>query len=120
MHFTSIIIPSVSSGICGEECEWFISEDNKMFIHGNGEITSFNDEEMNEENIVEIIIDEITKRTSSSEVEQGEWIDKGDYAICSKCGGSSGTQFDGVERTPRITAFCPHCGVRMTKGGENE
>lgn len=69
---------------------------------------------------VEIIIDEITKRTSSAEVEQGEWICKGDYAICSKCGGSSGTQYDGVERIPRITAFCPHCGVRMTKGGENE
>ena len=68
---------------------------------------------------VEIIIDEITKRTSSTEVEQGEWICKGDYAICSKCGGSSGTQFDGVERTPRTTAFCPHCGGRM-KGAEHE
>lgn len=45
----------------------------------------------------------------------GEWIDKGDYAVCSKCGGSSGTQYDGVERIPRITTFCPHCGVRMTK-----
>lgn len=69
---------------------------------------------------VEIIIDEITKRTSSTKVEQGEWIYKGDYAICSKCGGSSGTQYDGVERIPRITAFCPHCGVRMTKGGDNK
>lgn len=68
---------------------------------------------------VEIIIDEITKRTSSAEVVQGEWICRGDYAICSKCGGSSGTQFDGVERTPRTTAFCPHCGRRM-KGAEHE
>lgn len=116
---------------------------------------------------VEIIIDEITKRTSSAEaihgdgrnnmkrypnchmrtslgncdviggfctsinapicdafhklvdVAQGEWICKGDYAICSKCGGSSGTQFDGVERTPRATTFCPHCGRRM-KGAEHE
>lgn len=68
---------------------------------------------------VEIIIDEITKRTSSTKVEQGEWVCKGDYAICSKCGGSSGTQFDGVERTPRTTAFCPHCGRRM-KGAEYE
>lgn len=49
----------------------------------------------------------------------GEWICKGDYAICSKCGGSSGMQFDGVERTPRTTAFCPHCGRRM-KGAEHE
>lgn len=58
--------------------------------------------------------------TISADRLQGEWIDKGDYAICSKCGGSSGTQYDGVERIPRITAFCPHCGVRMTKGGENK
>ena len=68
---------------------------------------------------VEIIIDEITKRTSSIEVEQGEWIYKGDYAICSKCGGSSGTQFDGVEPIPRVTPFCPHCGTRM-KGAKYE
>lgn len=45
----------------------------------------------------------------------GEWICKGDYAECSECGGSSGTQFDGVEPIPRITAFCPHCGVDMRK-----
>ena len=50
--------------------------------------------------------------------EQGEWIDKGDYALCSKCGGSSGTQFDGVERIPRITTYCPHCGVRMKVGDD--
>ena len=58
--------------------------------------------------------------TVSPDRPHGEWIDKGDYAICSKCGGSSGTQYDGVERIPRITTFCPHCGVRMTKGGETE
>lgn len=58
--------------------------------------------------------------TISEDRPQGEWICKGDYAICSKCGGSSGTQYDGVERIPRITAFCPHCGVRMTKGGDNK
>lgn len=57
--------------------------------------------------------------TPSTEVEQGEWICKGDYAVCSKCGGSSGTQFDGVEPIPRTTAFCPHCGRRM-KGAEHE
>lgn len=68
---------------------------------------------------VEIIIDEITKRTSSTEAIQGEWICKGDYAICSKCGGSSGTQFDGVEPIPRITTYCPHCGRRM-KRAEHE
>ncbi len=51
--------------------------------------------------------------TISPERPQGEWVDKGDYAVCSECGGSSGTQFDGVERTPRITTFCPHCGADM-------
>ena len=55
--------------------------------------------------------------TVSADRPHGEWIDKGDYAVCSECGGSSGTQFDGVEPVPRITAYCPHCGVRMTKGG---
>lgn len=43
----------------------------------------------------------------------GEWIRKGDYAMCSKCGGLSDTQFDGVERIPKTTAFCPNCGARM-------
>lgn len=43
----------------------------------------------------------------------GEWICKGDYAVCSECGGSSGTQFDGVERIPRTTAFCPYCRADM-------
>ena len=43
----------------------------------------------------------------------GEWICKGDYAMCSKCGGLSDTQFDGVERIPKTTAFCPHCGADM-------
>ena len=48
-----------------------------------------------------------------SEPKTGEWICKGDYAVCSECGGSSGTQFDGVERIPRTTAFCPNCGADM-------
>ena len=57
--------------------------------------------------------------TVSPDRPHGEWIDKGDYAVCSECGGSSGTQFDGVEPVPRATAFCPHCGRRM-KGAEHE
>ena len=43
----------------------------------------------------------------------GEWICKGDYAMCSKCGCLSDTQFDGVERIPKTTAFCPNCGADM-------
>lgn len=48
----------------------------------------------------------------------GKWICKGDYAECSECGDSSGTQFDGVEPIPRITAFCPHCGADMRERRE--
>lgn len=50
---------------------------------------------------------------------QGEWIDKGDYAVCSNCGAHSGTQYDGVEPIPLKTNFCPNCGARM-KGADNE
>lgn len=56
--------------------------------------------------------------TVSTDRPHGEWIDKGDYALCSECGGSSGTQYDGVERIPRITTFCPHCGVKMKVGND--
>ena len=62
---------------------------------------------------IDMAIDALSDRPT------GEWICKGDYAMCSKCGGLSDTQFDGVERTPRTTAFCPHCGRRM-KGAEHE
>lgn len=64
-----------------------------------------------------ILFKEYLRGRRDAEGEQGEWICKGDYAVCSKCGGSSGTQFDGVEPIPRITTYCPYCGVRMTKGG---
>lgn len=67
-----------------------------------------------------ILFKEYMRGRKDTQVVQGEWICKGDYAICSKCGGSSGTQFDGVERIPRITTYCPHCGVKMTKGDDIE
>lgn len=44
----------------------------------------------------------------------GKWIDKGEYAECSICGGCSGTQFDGVEPIPLKTDFCPNCGASMS------
>ena len=41
------------------------------------------------------------------------WIDKGEYAVCTECGGRSGTQYDGVEPIPLMTQFCPNCGAQM-------
>lgn len=45
------------------------------------------------------------------------WIDKGEYAVCSKCGGRSGTQYDGVEPVSLMTRFCPNCGEKMYATG---
>ena len=49
-------------------------------------------------------------------VVHGRWIYKGEYAVCTECGGRSGTQYDGVEPIPLMTQFCPNCGAKM--GGE--
>ena len=46
-------------------------------------------------------------------VRHGRWIDKGEYAVCTECGGRSGTQYDGVEPIPLMTQFCPFCGAIM-------
>ena len=43
----------------------------------------------------------------------GRWIDKGEYAVCTECGGRSGTQYDGVEPVPLRALFCPNCGAKM-------
>lgn len=51
-------------------------------------------------------------------VRHGRWIDKGEYAVCTECGGRSGTQYDGVEPIPLMTQFCPNCGAKMD-GGAN-
>ena len=51
-------------------------------------------------------------------VRHGRWIDKGEYAVCTECGGRSGIQHDGVEPIPLMTQFCPNCGARMD-GGTN-
>ena len=50
---------------------------------------------------------------------QGRWIDKGEYAVCTECGGRSGTQYDGVEPIPLMTQYCPNCGAKMDGGKEN-
>ena len=49
-------------------------------------------------------------------VRHGRWIDKGEYAVCTECGGRSGTQYDGVEPIPLMTQFCPNCGAKMDGG----
>ena len=49
-------------------------------------------------------------------VQHGRWIDKGEYAVCTECGGRSGTQYDGVEPIPLMTQFCPNCGAKMDGG----
>ena len=51
-------------------------------------------------------------------VRHGRWIDKGEYAVCTECGGQSGTQYDGVEPIPLMTQFCPFCGAIMDGGAE--
>ena len=46
-------------------------------------------------------------------VRHGRWIDKGEYAVCTECGGRSGTQYDGVEPIPLMAQFCQNCGAKM-------
>lgn len=46
-------------------------------------------------------------------VRHGRWIDKGEYAVCTECGGRSATQYDGVEPVPLMTQFCPNCCAKM-------
>nr|DAF00472.1 MAG TPA: zinc-ribbon domain protein [Herelleviridae sp.] len=51
-------------------------------------------------------------------VRHGRWIDKGEYAVCTECGGRSGTQYDGVEPISLMTQFCPNCGAKMDGGAD--
>ena len=51
-------------------------------------------------------------------VRHGRWIDKGEYAVCTECGGRSGTQYDGVELIPLMTQFCSNCGSLMDGGDD--
>ena len=51
-------------------------------------------------------------------VRHGRWIYKGEYAVCTECGGRSGTQYDGVEPIPLRPQFCPNCGARMDATAE--
>ena len=53
-------------------------------------------------------------------VRHGRWIDKGEYGVCTECGGRSGTQYDGVEPIPLMTQFCPNCGAKMDETVEDD
>ena len=46
-------------------------------------------------------------------VRHGRWIDKGEYAVCTECGGRSGTQYDGVDPGARRTKKKTNCGAKM-------
>ena len=62
------------------------------------------------------LVRSIVYRTPTADVApvvHGRWIDKGEYAVCTECGGRSGTQYDGVEPIPLMTQFCPNCGAKM-------
>lgn len=74
--------------------------------------------ELRDENITDAFMQGYLK--GKADRPQGEWIDKGQYAVCSNCGADSGTQFDGVQPVPRKTSFCPNCGAKMCKGGDDE
>ena len=62
---------------------------------------------------------EYTPSADVAPVRHGRWIDKGEYAVCTECGGRSGTQYDGVEPIPLMTQFCPNCGAKMD-GGDSD
>ena len=68
----------------------------------------------------DVVISDIKgmKAADVAPVRHGRWIDKGEYAVCTECGGRSGTQYDGVEPIPLMTQFCPNCGAYMR--GEEE
>ena len=63
----------------------------------------------------DVVISDIKgmKAADVAPVRHGQWIDKGEYAVCTECGGRSGTQYDGVEPIPLMTQFCPNCGAKM-------
>ena len=62
---------------------------------------------------------EYTPSADVAPVRHGRWIDKGEYAVCTECGGRSGTQYDGVEPIRLMTQFCPNCGAKMDGGADN-
>ena len=53
----------------------------------------------------------------------GKWIEDkycDRHYICSNCGESSGTQFDGIQLIPLKTKFCPSCGAKMNNNDNKQ
>lgn len=71
-----------------------------------------------QEAIKMISFPEYTPSADVTPVRHGRWIDKGEYAVCTECGGRSGTQYEGVEPIPLMTQFCPNCGAEMDRGAD--
>lgn len=70
------------------------------------------------ENVAQILLRIETAPTIEAEpVRHGRWIDKGEYAVCTECGGRSGTQYDGIQPIALAAQFCPHCGAKMYADG---
>ena len=44
---------------------------------------------------------------------EAEWINNGSWVVCSRCGCSAETQYDGVQPVPKATKYCPDCGALM-------
>lgn len=84
-------------GVC-KEYSWFDDDD---FIDGYNTAVKDISEAIKELPTVE-----------AEPVRYGRWIDKGDYAVCTECGGHSSTQYDGVEPIPLMSLFCQYCGAR--------
>lgn len=65
--------------------------------------------------------DEMIENLHASDVApvvHGRWkyLMKQNIAVCTECGGRSGTQYDGVELIPLMTQFCQNCGAKMDRG----
>lgn len=46
-------------------------------------------------------------------VRHGRWTIKGEYVVCTECGGRCGTRL-----IPLMTQFCPNCGAIMDGGAD--
>lgn len=59
-----------------------------------------------------------------AEVKHGEWIDMGDFILCSLCGATWLKEFESYYgKATRLcvrTNYCPNCGAKMDGGDDND